>query len=106
MSFRFMRVFVIFDLPIGTAAERKAYRKFRKYLIKTGFIMMQESVYSKLCLNATAAKVVNESVKKHKPDKGLVELMIVTEKQYASIEYIVGSSDDEFVATTDRLVIV
>ena len=54
-----MRVFVIFDLPVGTSAERKAYRKFRRYLIKAGFIMMQESVYSKLCLNATAARVVN-----------------------------------------------
>lgn len=101
-----MRVFVFFDLPVGTAAERRSYRKFRKYLIRTGFIMMQESVYSKLCLNATAAKVVNENVKKHKPEKGLVELLIVTEKQYSSIEYIVGSADAEYVATTDRLVIV
>lgn len=101
-----MRVFVIFDLPVGTAAERKAYRKFRKYLIRSGFIMMQESVYSKLCLNATAAKVVNENVKKHKPEKGLVELLIVTEKQYSSIEYVVGSADDEFVASTDRVVVV
>ena len=101
-----MRVFVIFDLPVGTAPERKAYRKFRKYLIRAGFIMMQESVYSKLCLNASAAKVVNENVKKHKPEKGLVELLIVTEKQYASIEYIVGSSDNEYVVSTDRVVIV
>lgn len=101
-----MRVFVIFDLPVGTAAERKAYRKFRKYLIRSGFIMMQESVYSKLCLNATAAKVVNENVKKHKPEKGLVELLVVTEKQYSSIEYVVGSADDEFVASTDRVVVV
>lgn len=101
-----MRVFVIFDLPVGTAAERKEYRKFRKYLIRSGFIMMQESVYSKLCLNATAAKVVNENIKKHKPEKGLVELLIVTEKQYSSIEYIVGSADDEVVASTDRVVIV
>ena len=106
MSFRFMRVFVIFDLPVTTSAERRAYRKFRLFLIKTGFIMMQESVYSKLCLNATAAKVVSDNVKKHKPEKGLVELLIVTEKQYASIEYIVGSSNDEYLASTDRVVVV
>lgn len=106
MSFRFMRVFVMFDLPVVTAAERKAYRKFRKYLIRAGFIMMQESVYSKLCLNATAARVVQGNVRKHKPEKGVVELMIVTEKQFASIEYLVGSSNDEFEASTDRLIIV
>jgi len=101
-----MRVFIMFDLPVDTYAERRAYRKFRQFLIKSGFIMMQESVYSKLCLNATAAKVVSENVKKNKPEKGLVELMIVTEKQYASIEYLVGSSNDEYVSVTDRLVVL
>lgn len=58
MSFRFMRVFVFFDLPVLTTADRREYSRFRKYLIKTGFIMQQESVYSKLTLNGNAAKTV------------------------------------------------
>ena len=33
---RFMRVFVFFDLPIETAAQRRDYRLFRKYLVKEG----------------------------------------------------------------------
>lgn len=101
-----MRIFVLFDLPTLSAKERKEYRKFRQYLMKTGFIMMQESVYSKLCLNATAAKVVSENVKKHKPENGLVELLVVTEKQFASIEYIVGSPSSEYISSTDRLVVL
>ena len=40
-----MRVMVFFDLPVITSANRKDYRDFHKYLIKTGFLMMQESVY-------------------------------------------------------------
>ncbi|MEZ3470710.1 MAG: CRISPR-associated endonuclease Cas2 [Schaedlerella sp.] len=36
---------------------RLGYTKFRKYLIKNGFIMMQESVYCKLALNATVSEV-------------------------------------------------
>ena len=44
MSFRQMRVFVMFDLPTDTALDRREYRVFRKYLMDTGFIMMQESV--------------------------------------------------------------
>ncbi|MDY0244393.1 MAG: CRISPR-associated endonuclease Cas2, partial [Sphaerochaeta sp.] len=51
---RFMRVIVMFDLPVLTRPQRKAYRKFRKWLIATGFIMLQESIYSKLVLNPTA----------------------------------------------------
>ena len=37
-----MRVMVFFDLPVITSANRKDYRDFHKYLIKTGFLMMQE----------------------------------------------------------------
>ena len=47
MSYRFMRILVMFDLPTETSEERRDYRKFRKNLIKNGFIMMQESVYVK-----------------------------------------------------------
>lgn len=104
MSFRYMRVFVFFDLPTLTQADMREYRHFRKYLIKQGFIMMQESVYTKLTLNATAAKTVYANVQKHAPKEGLVELLIVTEKQFANIRYIVGKAQNEYIDTTDRLV--
>ena len=51
MRYRFMRILVFFDLPTETSKDRKIYSRFRKFLIKEGFIMMQESVYSKLALN-------------------------------------------------------
>ena len=34
---------------------------------------------------------VKKRVEKNAPQKGLVQLLCVTEKQYASIEYITGS---------------
>ena len=34
MSYRFMRVLVMFDLPTETSLQRRNYRKFRKTLIK------------------------------------------------------------------------
>ena len=101
-----MRVFVMFDLPTVSAEERRAYTRFRKYLMKNGFIMMQESIYSKLCLNATAAKTIYDNVRKNTPKKGVVQLMIVTEKQYASIEYLTGESNTEYLNNTDRLVVL
>ena len=48
MSYRFMRVMVMFDLPTETSMERRHYRWFRKFLIDEGFIMMQESIYTKI----------------------------------------------------------
>lgn len=47
MSYRFMRMFIFFDLPVITTENRRNYARFRKFLIKNGFIMMQESVYCK-----------------------------------------------------------
>ena len=60
-----MRVVVFFDLPVLTSENRREYRRFRKYLIKNGFIMMQESVYSKLALNTTVASSVMDNIRKN-----------------------------------------
>ena len=54
MSYRFMRVLVLFDLPVLTGDQRREYARFRKFLLKSGFLMLQESVYCKLALNTTA----------------------------------------------------
>ncbi len=31
MSYRYMRMLLMFDMPTETADEKKAYRKFRKF---------------------------------------------------------------------------
>ena len=54
MSYRYMRMILMFDMPVETAEEKKAYRKFRQFLIDEGFIMHQFSIYSKLLLNNSA----------------------------------------------------
>lgn len=101
-----MRIIVMFDLPVLTEAERRDYRKFRKFLIKNGFMMMQESIYCKLAQNSTTADAITENVKKNKPEQGLVQLLKITEKQYAKMEYIIGSSISEVLDSDERLVIL
>lgn len=63
---------MLFDLPVTTSEDMRQYTKFRKYLLKSGFIMMQESVYSKLALNATVAEAIVGNLRKNKPETGLV----------------------------------
>lgn len=101
-----MRILVMFDLPVITASERREYTRFRKYLIKSGFLMMQESIYCKLSPNSTLADAVVENVRKNKPDKGLVQVLRVTEKQFSKMEYIVGDGHTEVLSSDDRLVIL
>lgn len=100
-----MRVIVFFDLPVVTMEERREYITFRKYLLKSGFIMVQESVYSKLALNTTVANTVIENIKKNIPHEGLVQLLTITEKQYNKMEFLVGERQTEVLDTDERLVI-
>ena len=96
---------VFFDLPTLSAEDRREYAKFRKFLIKGGFLMMQESVYTKMTLNKTVADSVVESVKRNKPPKGLVQLMTITEKQFNRMEYVCGEFVSDVLCTDERLVI-
>lgn len=74
-----MRVLVFFDLPVTTSENRRAYVHFRKFLLKNGFLMLQESVYCKLALNSTAVNAIVENIHKNKPEEGVIQLLTVTE---------------------------
>ena len=101
-----MRLLVFFDLPTETAADRREYRKFRKMLIANGFAMMQESVYCRMVLNGTVQKSVIDTVRRNKPKGGIVQLLSVTEKQFAGMTYITGASKSDVIDTDERLVIL
>lgn len=106
MSYRFLRVLVFFDLPVVTSENRRAYSKFRKFLLKNGFIMLQESVYCKLALNGTAVNAIIDNVHRNKPQEGLVQLLTVTEKQYSKMDIIIGKMKSEVLDSDERLVIL
>ena len=101
-----MRILVMFDLPVGTESERKNYRLFRKYLLKSGFLMLQESVYCKIAQNTTVADAIIANVRKNGPDDGLVQVLKITEKQYSRMEYIVGESKSDVLDSDERLVVL
>ena len=101
-----MRTIVFFDLPNIYAKDRRNYMKFRKFLINEGFIMMQESVYSKIVLNSQQSELVLQKIRKRSPSKGLIQVLTITEKQYSQIEYIIGKKDTKIIDNEDRLVIL
>lgn len=94
----------MFDMPTDTAEERKAYRKFRKFLMDEGFIMHQFSVYSKLLLNNSASTAMLGRIKEYNPKKGNISLLTVTEKQFARMVYLHGERNQS-VANSDARVV-
>ncbi|SUO50745.1 CRISPR-associated Cas2 family protein [Streptococcus pyogenes] len=94
----------MFDMPTDTAEERKAYRKFRKFLLSEGFIMHQFSIYSKLLLNNTANNAMIGRLREHNPHKGNITLLTVTEKQFARMTYLHGERNNCIANSDERLV--
>ena len=92
MSNRFMRIIVFFDLPVKTAEERKIANRFRKSLIKDGYSMLQLSVYSRIVRGRDALAKHERRLIQMLPKDGNVRCLEVTEKQYASMKLLIGSS--------------
>lgn len=106
MSYRFMRMLVMFDLPTETSADRRHYRQFRKMLIQNGFYMLQESIYTRMLLNPSVQRSSLEVIRKNKPPAGTVQVLTLTEKQFSSMEFISGEFHSQVLDSDERLVIL
>lgn len=101
-----MRMLVFFDLPTESVEDKRNYRRFRKVLINNGFMMMQQSVYCRMLLNQSASNSLAGLLRKHKPPKGLVQLLTVTEKQFACVEFIIGEKQGDVIDSDERVIVL
>ena len=101
-----MRLIVMFDLPMITDEEKKIYTKFRKFLLKDGYIMIQFSIYSRICKNNDDILKHINRVKENIPTKGNIRLLQVTEKQYNDMQLLVGSKQVEELFSIDNMIII
>ena len=86
-----MRLLLFYDLPMNSKRNQRVYSNFRKYLIKNGYMIIQYSIYSKIFSNRDSAIKHISVLKNNLPDKGSVRTMLVTEKQYARMQILVGN---------------
>jgi len=92
---KFMWLFVFFDLTTKTKTERRKYTQFRNHLIKDGFIMMQFSVYTRICKGDDSIDTHKKRVKEHIPPKGNVRMISITDLQYSKMETLIGIKTQE-----------
>ena len=95
----------MFDLPVITEKEKKIAVKFRKFLLDDGYIMMQYSVYSRICKN-------NDDLNKHinrlrinSPKTGNIRLLQVTENQYNNMIMFCGTKSVEEEISIENLLV-
>ena len=68
--------------------------------------MIQESVYSKLITSPSVGNSVKNMIEKNKPQKGLIQLLTITEKQYNKMEYVVGDFKSDIIDTEESVVVL
>lgn len=101
-----MRILIMFDLPVETKTQVRVYNKFRKQLIKEGFLMLQYSIYIKTCINREAANGTINIIKKYLPKNGHIRSLIITEKQYENMVVLLGEEDKNIKILGDNRTIM
>ncbi len=107
MLTKYMKMLCMFDLPVDTAEQQRAYRRFRKDIMSEGFVMIQYSVYVRTCPNREFANRLENRIKKFIPSEGNIRLLTVTEKQYDEMKLLVGSrKSSETALGIERMIVI
>lgn len=102
-GYRMMWLYVMFDLPVGTKAERKAAAKFRLFLLDEGFEMAQFSVYLRFAESKEAAEVFISRIRQELPRKGKVHIVTITDRQYGNARIFTGRKHERRPQNPDQL---
>lgn len=94
----------MFDLPVETSTQRKAYRGFVKKIKGEGFVILQKSIYTKLLVNSGNLDKEIKLIKSAVPAEGMVSVLSITEKQFQTIENIIGEFANQVISSDERYI--
>lgn len=103
---RFVWLFVFFDLPVGSKEERRAASRFRNFLKDDGYMMLQFSVYARVCRGEDGAMKHIARVTRNLPGSGSVRALQVTDRQYGRMRLLLGSIRPSEKAGSAQLVLL
>jgi CRISPR-associated protein Cas2 len=85
-----MRLMVFFDLPVSTAEQRRRAGQFRRFLKIDGYDLIQWSVYGRVINGMDAVEKHLNRLAHNLPPEGSVRALQLTEKQFSSMQILVG----------------
>ncbi len=103
---RFVWLMVFFDLPTKTKPQRRRANRFREFLKKDGFMMLQLSVYARVCRGQDAVDKHVRRVRSSLPKEGSVRTLQVTDKQYGRMELMLGNAQKTESVGTSQMVLL
>ncbi|HEX6980801.1 MAG TPA: CRISPR-associated endonuclease Cas2 [Alphaproteobacteria bacterium] len=101
-----MWLLVLYDLPVAERADRKVYARFHKDIRKRGYEMMQFSVYRKFVGTADRSERELAKLTSICPEKGVVSVLAITEKQMGRMQTIWNGSKRKENARPAQLVLL
>ncbi len=100
-----MWLFVFYDLPTHTKPERKTASHFRNFLLKDGYIMIQYSVYARICNGKDRIEKHLRRLDSTLPSEGSIRVLKITDKQYERMKILVGTRKNNEKTKTEQLVL-
>ena len=89
-----MWLMVFFDLPVKSKPQRRRASQFRQFLKNDGYIMLQFSVYARICRGQDAVDKHVRRVRSCLPSEGSVRTLQVTDRQYGRMELMLGTAKE------------
>ncbi len=100
-----MWLMVMFDLPVVTVEEKRQYTRFRKYLLREGFLQLQFSVYARFSASRENAQKYYRYIQSAVPPGGRVRLLMVTDKQFGDMVSLYGTKLEDVEKKPEQLLL-
>lgn len=96
---------VLYDLPVKEPNERREYRRFRKFLLRNGYIAVQKSIYAKLLINSSRLTAETAMISGAVPKDGCVNLLPMSITEFRNLSAVVGENFNMSIFEDDLVVI-
>ena len=81
--------------PTNRRGTKMPYTAFRKRLVAEGFVMLQPEVFMRVSHTRAAAEHLVRRLSEDVPPTGSICVLMLTERQYASMRYLTGGPDNQ-----------
>lgn len=96
-----MRV-LMFLRPTNKYGTKGEYTSFRKLLTSSGFVLLQPEVFLAVVPTHRSAEQLLRCMQDEAPTTGCVCALVLTERQYATMSYLVGEAPYQETAIGSR----
>lgn len=83
---------IAFLRPTNKYGTKGEYSAFRKLLTSEGFVLVQPEVFVSAVKNRRAVSRLVEHLRISAPSTGSVCILTLTDRQYSTMDYLVGSA--------------